>query len=276
MVCRELQRATRAILHEFQLPATMCRSTVCMVQGALNNSKLKRLQNKCPIEIFTGHRQDSAVTAIATTIQGATVVHSLSDTRLDAILKTMTMHDKLHDMHREIEKSSSRRRKNAVEAHNRRTNVRPVNFTIGDFVLRGETRSGPKLRLKWTGPYRVTECKSEFLFQIEELGTGIKSTSQGPRLKLFRNSDYEITEDVLNHLDYQKGELLVIESFENIRERQGHIELEVKWRGFESAENDWLSLEVLREDVPEMLSEHLEEISASGTPRQRAIAQRLI
>ena len=151
-----------------------------------------------------------------------------------------------------------------------------MKFTIGDFVLRGETRSGPKLRLKWTRPYRVTECKSEFLFQIEKLGTGIKSTSHGRRQKLFRNSDYEITEDVLNHLDYQKGELLVIESFENIRERQGHIELEVKWRGFESAENDWLSLEVLREDVPEMLSEHLEEISASGTPRQRAIAKRLI
>ena len=58
VVCRELQRATRAILHEFQLPAKMWRKTISMVQGALNNSKLKRLKDKCPMEIFTGHPQD--------------------------------------------------------------------------------------------------------------------------------------------------------------------------------------------------------------------------
>ena len=74
VVCRELQRATRAILHEFQLPAKMWRTTVSIVQGALNNSKLKRLHNKCPMEIFTGHPQDSPVSSIATSIEGATVV----------------------------------------------------------------------------------------------------------------------------------------------------------------------------------------------------------
>ena len=137
VVCRELLRATRAILHEFQLPATMWRTTISMVQGALNNCKLKSLNNKCPLELFTGHRQYSPVTAIATKVKGATVVHSLSDTRLDGIMKTLSMHDKLEDMHRDIEKSTSRRRKNAIEAHNRRTNIRPVNFTTGDYVLLG-------------------------------------------------------------------------------------------------------------------------------------------
>ena len=247
-----------------------------MVQGALNNSKLKRLQDKCPLEIFTGHRQDSPVTSIAAKIEGTTIVKSMTEQRLESILKTSTMHEKLQDMHRKIAESTSRRRRNAVEAHNRRTNIRPVNFAVGDFVLRGETKTGPKLRLKWTGPYRVVECQSEFLFRIEDLSSGQKHTAHGRRLKLFRNADYEILEDILNHLDYQKGELLVIESFENIRERQGQIELEVKWRGFDSPENDWLSLEVLKEDVPDMLSEHLNELAISGTPRQREIARRLL
>ena len=195
---------------------------------------------------------------------------------MDSIIKTTTMHERLHEMHRDIVESTSRRRKNAVDAHNRRTNIRPVNFTTGDFVLRGETKSGPKLRLKWTGPHRVVECQNEFLFRIEDLTTGIISTSHGRRLKLFRNSDFEVTEDIRHHLDYQKGELLVIETFENIRDRQREIELEVKWRGFESAENDWLSLEVLQEDVPEMLEEHLKDLSLNGTPRQREIAKRLV
>ena len=122
----------------------------------------------------------------------------------------------------------------------------------------------------------MVECQSEFLFRIEDLTTGIISTAHGRRLKLFRNSDFNVTEDLRHHLDYQKGELLVIEAFENIRERQGQIELEIKWRGFDSAENDWIALEILQEDVPEMLTEHLNDLALTGTPRQREIAKRLI
>jgi len=80
----------------------------------------------------------------------------------------------------------------------------------------------------------------------------------------------------LNHLEYQKGELLVIEMFEDIRERQGQVELEVKWRGFDKAENDWISLDILQEDVPDMLAEHLDDVLINGTPRQRSIAKRLL
>ena len=85
-----------------------------------------------------------------------------------------------------------------------------------------------------------------------------------------------VTEEVLHHIDYQKCELLVIESFENVRERNGEVEFEVKWRGFNKAENDWLSLEGLREDVPVMIAEQLTDMAATGTPRQRAIAKRLV
>ena len=148
------------------------------------------------------------------------------------------MHDKLRDMHRNIQESTGRRRNNAVEAHNRHTNVRPANFSLGDFVLKGETKSGPKLRRKWTGPYLVTQCQSKFLFTVKDLIDGKTYTAHGRRLKLFRNSDYEVTEDILHHLDYQRGELLVIESFENIHDKQGQVELELKWRGFHSNEND--------------------------------------
>ena len=186
------------------------------------------------------------------------------------------MHEQLRDMHRNIQESTGRRRKNAVDTHIRRTHVRTVNFSIVEFVLKGETKSGPKLRLKWTGPYVITQCQNEFLFTIEDLTDGKISTAHGRRVKLFRNSEYEITQDILHHLDYQRGELLVVESFENIRDKQGQIELKVKWRGFDSNENDWLSIETLKEDVPQILSEHLSELVTSGTPRQRAIAKRLV
>ena len=121
----------------------------------------------------------------------------MSESRLQSIIKTISMHDKLRDMHRNIQESTGRRRNNAVEAHNRHTNVRPANFSLGDFVLKGETKSGPKLRRKWTGPYLVTQCQSKFLFTVKDLIDGKTYTAHGRRLKLFGNSDYEVTEDIL-------------------------------------------------------------------------------
>lgn len=49
VVCRELQRATKILLNEFQLHSIICKSTLPAVQSALNNTKIKRLQNQCPL-----------------------------------------------------------------------------------------------------------------------------------------------------------------------------------------------------------------------------------
>lgn len=44
-----------------------------------------------------------------------------------------------------------------------------------------------------------------------------RSVSHGRRLKHFRKSDLEVTDEVQNHMDYQQGEILVVESFDEIR-----------------------------------------------------------
>ncbi len=41
-----------------------------------------------------------------------------------------------------------------------------------------------------------------------------------------------MTEDVRKHLAYPENELLVIESFDDLRRRNGNIELLVRWKGF--------------------------------------------
>ena len=50
-----------------------------------------------------------------------------------------------------------------------------------------------------------------------------KQEFHGRRLKLFRSKDFEVTDEVLNHLAYQSGELLVVESFIDIRRKQGQV-----------------------------------------------------
>lgn len=109
-----------------------------------------------------------------------------------------------------------------VSNYNIKTGVRTVNFSVGVFFLRGNAKKGKKLRLTWKGPYRVTECRFEYLFQIEDLVAKERSVSHGRRLKHLRNTDFEFTGEVLNYLPYQQGELLVVEGFEDIREKMAN------------------------------------------------------
>ena len=94
----------------------------------------------------------------------------------------------------------------------------------------------------------------------------------GRRLKFFRSKDFEVIEEVRKQLAYQDNELLLVKEFQDIRSRDGTVELLTRWKGFEETENDWVSLELMQEDVPEMTVEFLEDIAKTGTARQKHVA----
>lgn len=274
VVCRELIRTTRALLSEFQLPRSAWPDVLPLVQFALNNTKLPRLSNQCPLTVFTGLPQSSPLDAIKTRRGKKLTVRSLENIYSRQRQVVNSLHLSLENMHKQIELTSSKKRKSAIDAHNRKTNIRPIDFTEGDFVLRGvlHGKTGRKPSLKWHGPFRVAECRSDFIFVIEDLLTGKKEESHGRRLRFFRNSSFNVTEEILHHLAYQKGELLVIEDFTGIRRHGTKIELRVKWRGFPDSESDWNNYGTLVEDVPDMVREYLDELRRSGTKREKALA----
>ena len=137
-------------------------------------------------------------------------------------------------MHKQIAEASSNKRASAVAWHNEKTSIRPINFTEDDYVLREtiQGNTGMKPSLKWYGPFRIFECRSTYIFRIEYLLTGIKEEVHGRRLRFFRNSAFDVTEELRQHLANQKDELFVIEEFNAIRRRGTKFELRVKWRGF--------------------------------------------
>ena len=96
-------------------------------------------------------------------------------------MKSEDLTKALDDMHKAVVVRAANAGKRSIATHNRKTNVRPVNFAEGDFVLRGiyEREKGHKPSLRWKGPYRVVNCKSEFLFDIEDLIT--EKTMEFPR-----------------------------------------------------------------------------------------------
>ena len=173
VVCRELLRTTRALLSENQLPHKCWSSVKPVVHSALNNSLLEHLGNRCSLTVFTAHSQDTRLSSITRKVGKKREVHSIGDIRRTQQQHIQATLNALEEMHKDVAVRSDKKRRSTVDSHNRKTNIRPINFTEGDFVLRGILRNeqSRKPSLKWLGPYRVVECRSDFIFIIEDLLT---------------------------------------------------------------------------------------------------------
>jgi hypothetical protein len=87
----------------------------------------------------------------------------------------------------------------------------------------------------------------------------------------FRNSDYDVTKEVIEHLEYQTGELHTVSEFVDVRVWQGSVEVRARWRGHEAWEDTWESVKAMREDVPVLLQNYLDATRSSGTAKQKSI-----
>jgi len=101
----------------------------------------------------------------------------------------------LDDMHKNIENQRELRR-NRQNA--RRKAVLP-NFSVGDFVLLANTSKiqDHKLRVRWTGPCRITAVLSDYIFTVEDLITKKTCDFHASRLRFYSDSSLNITEDIL-------------------------------------------------------------------------------
>lgn len=195
---------------------------------------------------------------------GVAKAQDIKEVHLAQVAHLENASTELDERHKEVAACSTEKQKKSVASQNRRTGIRPINFAVRGFVLREvmDLERGKKPSLHSRGPFRVSDCRSEYIFAIEDLLSGEKEESRGRRLKLCRNSDFEVTEELKEHLAYQDGELLVVERFEDTRRNAGTVELQVKWRSF---------TKTLREDFPVMLQEYLDYVGSSGTARNRRI-----
>ena len=121
--------------------------------------------------LFTGKLQDRPVTAIVTKERKSTKVHNIEESRLNAIMPASELHAEIARMHLQVANSTDLSRKQATGSYNQRTGVRPVKFAKRDFVQKGMEKLAKKLQLAFTGPFRVTECRSEYKFEVQDLVT---------------------------------------------------------------------------------------------------------
>ena len=159
------------------------------MQSVLNSTPLARLGNKRPLTVFTRLPAGTPLTTIKQTISKAVSVKSLEKVKALQRIEAEKIQVALDNIHVEVHGKVTVKRER--ERHNSKTGLRPINFTTGDYVLRGivKKEQGKKTELRWRGPYRVTACLSDYIFQVEDLLSGCKRTFHGRRLKFFRKKN---------------------------------------------------------------------------------------
>ena len=183
------------------------------------------------------------------------------EAHLRQILRIDELQSALTGMHKDVHERTTANRSRQREAHNRKTNLKKVNFTTGDFVL--VRRAGPcghKLKFTWVGPRRITECKSEWVFEVEDLRGKGKETVHARRLCLYRADmdGKKLDERLLKAATHSEAVYQDARNLCCIRERMGQLEILIEWDGLpDSEDRTWEPLHKVHEDIPEMLNDFL-------------------
>lgn len=134
-------------------------------QSALLHTKHSRLGNKAPITLFTSLpcNKPFGFTKQTREIKYRYVEPDSIDGYQRFHINELSV--ALEGMHKTAREISSKELERRVASDNKKTGVKPCNFEVGDYVLRGAVRKRQqKLLVRWTGPMLVTNRLSDFLF----------------------------------------------------------------------------------------------------------------
>ena len=268
-VCREVLRATRALLSEWGLaPKDWPAVTEC-VQSVLNHAPLKRLGPRdlnvktvyrTPLEVFTGHLPVRPLLRAIPLVPFMEAM-PLDELRARQLIDIDRTQAALVHFHRGVAENAEASRKRMIEKHNARTNVHAADFCVGDFVLVRRAVPGKhKLNFKWVGPRRVTAVQSEWVYQVEDLLKQKRAVVHARRLLLYRaDMDGKIVSPrLLKAAERSETNYEVAQTIRTLCDREGGLMVQVEWEGLpDSLDFTWEPLERVFEDLPGMLEDFL-------------------
>ncbi|KAH9082770.1 hypothetical protein LEN26_021161 [Aphanomyces euteiches] len=175
----------------------------------------------------------------------------------------------MSELHKKIvEKNHARQDK----ARERTSHYPACNAERGDYVLWSHVDEAhhPKLLVTWVGPYRVVEV-NEFSAKIEQLITKEQRDAHMSRLKMYAESSFEVTEEILEHVADQ-GILLMVEHIaaHKFDKNRDWYYMLVHWEGFESIEASWEEVTHLVRDCPAVVQAYVEALKPGKYREQLA------
>ena len=258
-VCREFLRTARALLSEFRLDEKKWPSILPMIQSILNNSKRPSLGDRAPITVLTGQPSDNPLRTIV--LPNSITPTTLTKVQQKKLSNIENLKNALDKMHKDVAMSRTRKRKLEIERHNKFTKIQPINFDLGDYVLVSKLLSnrGHKLKVRWTGPKRITRADSVYIFEVEDLISNKKELVHAERLKLYADSKLDLSEELLSTIEHNNPHYYAVTALTNLRfnEEKQIFEVKCQWRGFSNEESTWEPISNIREDIPDTLEKFL-------------------
>ncbi|KAF0729041.1 hypothetical protein Ae201684_013340 [Aphanomyces euteiches] len=188
----------------------------------------------------------------------------------DNIKKTLVkLQECMSELHKEtVEKNHARQDK----ARERTSQYPACNAERGDYVLwsRVDEAHHQKLLVTWVGLYRVMKV-NEFSARIVHLITKEQRDAHMSRLKMYAESSFEVTEEILEHVADQ-GILLKVEhiaAHKCDKNRDCYYML-VHWEGFESIEASWKEVTHLVRDCPVVVQAYVDALKPGKDREQLA------
>jgi len=177
----------------------------------------------------------------------------------------------LADLHSETAKVADKKR---AASRARNSKAQMAQFEPGDFVLYMDVWNATpaKLSVRWKGPAQVTKATSPWVFEIQNLITGVIKEAHASRLKFYADQDLNVDQELLAHVAHNdQGH--VVDSFGACRwnPQTQSYEVQVTWRGLDDVEKSWEPASNLMTDLPVAFAKHLS--TCSNDPVVRAMQQ---
>ncbi|KAF1335539.1 hypothetical protein FI667_g1302, partial [Globisporangium splendens] len=256
-VNRDIIQVLKVLILEYKINRRDWPYLLPLVQASLNHSQVASLAHKAPIELFTGLQCPSPLTTILAPSSHEMIV-TIEDTSACVEAKLRSLRESLRAMHLVVKE----KKRNQTQYNVEKRKGKPVNFSVGDYVLRSrvdERRGLGKLMVTWTGPFRVVEA-CEYYFVVEHLITKDRTDVHASRLKFYRDDSLNVTHELIEHVGAQDT-LLGVERICNHKynDNMKSYELLVKWKGFEDIEDSWEPVEAIRADVPDLVKRYVDQ-----------------
>ena len=174
-----------------------------MVQMVINQPPSPKLRNNItPLTAFTQQKPENPLTYLFTQQEEAEAVKTLTMVKARQLMHHEAIAKSISSMHRKVAATANARREEQTRRHNKSTNVRSINFDVGDYVLVGcpQPQKVNKLTVTWSGPAKVIKFIPPLVAQTEDLLSGTLREIHVSRMKFYDNAFLDVNEDLTDCL----------------------------------------------------------------------------
>ena len=252
-------------MSEWRMDPARWRELVPLVQMVYNQAPAPSLGNIPPVKVMTGIEPMSPLALLQQPGSAEPItMEALMDIKKLEFAKFQAA---LAELHSEAAQAADKKR---AASRARNSKAQMAQFEPGDFVLYMDVWNATpaKLSVRWKGPAQVIKATSPWVFEIQNLITGVVKEAHASRLKFYADQDLNVDHELLAHVAHNdQGH--VVESFGDCRwnPQTKAYEVQVKWRGLDDVEKSWEPATNLMEDLPVAFAKHLSTCSNDSVVR---------